>query len=156
MSEVYIVDTTNGLKLAVKEMFSYLENKGPILKSSKEVYIKVNGIDFKKHCYTSPEFLEKLNMSRLKTVISTIPDYEISLHVLKKIKEINPKAKIILTGTRISETLKLYENGADFVITPKVVAGQKLASIIHEGNSKIKDLKKSHMKHLKGIHNSLY
>ncbi len=40
-------------------MFSYLEESEiPIIKSSKEVYIKVNGIDFKKHCYTSPEVLE--------------------------------------------------------------------------------------------------
>ncbi|MBA7503260.1 hypothetical protein ES706_01868 [subsurface metagenome] len=40
-------------------MFSHLEKGGkPILKSSKEVYIKVNGIDFKKHAYTSPEVLE--------------------------------------------------------------------------------------------------
>ena len=59
MTEVYIVDTKQGIKSAVKEMFSYLEKSGePILKSSKEVYIKVNGIDFKKHCYTSPEVLE--------------------------------------------------------------------------------------------------
>ncbi|TFG25821.1 MAG: DUF362 domain-containing protein, partial [Promethearchaeota archaeon] len=36
----------------------YIEESGPILKSSKEVYIKVNGIDFKKHVYTSPEVLE--------------------------------------------------------------------------------------------------
>jgi len=28
------------------------------LKSSKEVFIKVNGIDYKKHCYTSPEVLQ--------------------------------------------------------------------------------------------------
>lgn len=59
MSEVFIVDTTQGIESAVKEMFSHLEKGGkPILKSSKEVYIKVNGIDFKEHCYTSPEVLE--------------------------------------------------------------------------------------------------
>ncbi|MFW9950181.1 MAG: DUF362 domain-containing protein [Candidatus Thorarchaeota archaeon] len=40
-------------------MFSYLEQSGvTLLKSSKEVYIKVNGIDFKKHSYTSPKVLE--------------------------------------------------------------------------------------------------
>ena len=35
-----------------------LKKSGPILKSSKEVYIKVNGIDFKKHVFTSLEVLE--------------------------------------------------------------------------------------------------
>ncbi len=59
MSEVFIVDTTQGIDSAIKDMFSHLEKDGEsILKSSKEVYIKVNGIDFKKHAYTSPEVLE--------------------------------------------------------------------------------------------------
>ena len=59
MPDVFIVDTKQGIKPAVSEMFAHLEKSGePILKSSKEVYIKVNGIDFKKHCYTSPEVLE--------------------------------------------------------------------------------------------------
>ncbi|TFG24999.1 MAG: DUF362 domain-containing protein [Promethearchaeota archaeon] len=58
MTEVFIVDTTQGLKSAVNQLFSNIEKSGPVLKSSKEVYIKVNGIDFKKHAYTSPEVLE--------------------------------------------------------------------------------------------------
>ncbi|MFX0187770.1 MAG: DUF362 domain-containing protein [Candidatus Hodarchaeota archaeon] len=59
MTEVYLVDTKQGIKPAVGQMFSNIEKSGePILKSSKEVYIKVNGIDFKKHAYTSPEVLE--------------------------------------------------------------------------------------------------
>ena len=105
---------------------------------------------------TSPELLDKIKLNKLKTVISTIPEYESNVYLLKKIKGINPKIKVILTGNRISEALKLYEKGADFVITPKVVAGQKLASIIHNGNSKIKDVKRDHIRHLKDVHNSLY
>ncbi len=59
MKEVYIVDTKQGIKSAVSELFSNLaKSSETILKSSKEVYIKVNGIDFKKHAYTSPEVLE--------------------------------------------------------------------------------------------------
>ncbi len=58
MTEVFIVDTKKGIKEAVKEIFLNLEKSEPILKSSKEVYIKVNGIDFHKHSYTSPEVLE--------------------------------------------------------------------------------------------------
>ena len=59
MTEVYIEDTTQGIKSAVNKILSQIENSSlPILKKSKEVYIKVNGIDFKKHTYTSPEVLE--------------------------------------------------------------------------------------------------
>ena len=48
MTEVYIVNTKQGLESAVNEMFNNLEKIEPILKSSKEVYIKVNGIDYLK------------------------------------------------------------------------------------------------------------
>ena len=59
MTEVYIEDTNKGIKSAVNQIFSRIQKSGQsILKSSKEVYIKVNGIDFKKHTYTSPEVLE--------------------------------------------------------------------------------------------------
>jgi len=59
MAEVYIEDTNQGIISAVNQIFNQIEQGGnSILKSSKEVYIKVNGIDFKKHTYTSPEVLE--------------------------------------------------------------------------------------------------
>jgi uncharacterized protein (DUF362 family) len=72
MTNVYIVDTTKGIKLAIDQMFSYLEQSGPILKSSKEVYIKVNGVDFKKHCYTSPEVLEAVIMYLRKNLSAKV------------------------------------------------------------------------------------
>ncbi len=58
MTKVFIADTKKGLKIAVEEIFSNLEKDEPILKSSKEVYIKVNGINFYKYAHTAPEFLE--------------------------------------------------------------------------------------------------
>lgn len=59
MTVVYIEDTTEGINEAVAKIFSQIEKNGQsILKRSKDVYIKVNGIDFKKHCFTSPEILE--------------------------------------------------------------------------------------------------
>ncbi|TFG25823.1 MAG: DUF362 domain-containing protein [Promethearchaeota archaeon] len=60
MTDVFISDTNNGINLAVNELFTNLEKSGPILKVSREVYIKVNGIDFKKHAYTSPEVLKEV------------------------------------------------------------------------------------------------
>ena len=60
MTDVYITETNQGIAKAVDDMFTSLEKTGPILKKTKEVYIKVNGIDFKKHCYTSPAVLEEV------------------------------------------------------------------------------------------------
>ncbi len=105
----------------------------------------------------SPEMLDKINMKKLKLVISTIPDFEQTEFLLKKIKELAPKAKIIVTGSRISEALKLYETGADYVVTPKILAGKKLAGLIHNGGLKeLKKEKKEHLEHLHEIHKLLY
>ncbi|MFH1521527.1 MAG: cation:proton antiporter [archaeon] len=105
---------------------------------------------------TSPELLDKIDMKKLKLVISTIPDYEDSLHLLKKIKSANHSVKIIMTGSRISETLNLYKKGADYIITPKVIAGQELANIIHGEKIDLKKAKRKHLRHLDGIHKLLY
>jgi len=105
---------------------------------------------------TSPELLGKINIRKLKLVISTIPSYEDNLHLVKKIRRINSGVKIILTGERISETLKLYEAGADYVVTPKILAGQELAQIIHGKKFDFKKEKKKHLKHLDEIHKLLY
>ena len=105
----------------------------------------------------SPDMLEKVDLKGMKMVISTIPDYEQTRYLLKKVKEISPRTKVVVVGGRISETLKLYEAGADFVVTPKILAGHKLAGIIHKKkNGDLKKAKKQHLAHLREIHNLLY
>jgi len=58
MTDVFIVETKDGIQKAVNNILFEIEKSGSIIKDSKEVYIKVNGIDYKKHCYTSPEVLK--------------------------------------------------------------------------------------------------
>lgn len=76
-----MVDTKQGLKPAIEEMFSLLKKSQPILKSSKEVYIKVNGIDYKKHVYTSPEVVE--------AVINYLKDIGAKVHVMENSTQAN-------------------------------------------------------------------
>jgi len=92
----------------------------------------------------------------LKLVISTVPDYEDTLHLLNKIKGISPDTKVIVTGSRISESLRLYNAGADYVVTPKIIAGQELADMIHARSTDLKRARSRHLKHLKDIHKLLY
>ncbi len=58
MTKVFISDTKRGVKKAVEEIFSNLEKDGLEIKSSKDIYIKVNGINIYPHVHTSPEVLE--------------------------------------------------------------------------------------------------
>ena len=104
----------------------------------------------------SPELLGKIDVKGLDLVISTIPSYEETLHLLKKIKKISPGVKVVVSGLRISETLNLYRAGADYVVTPKILAGQELARIVHGKKFDFKRAKKKHLKHLGEIHWLLY
>jgi len=105
---------------------------------------------------TSPELLRKINVKKLKLVISTIPNYEETLHLLRRVKRISPSIKVVVIGSRISETLRLYEAGADYVVTPKILAGRELARVIHGEKFDFKRAKRKHLKHLQEIHRLLY
>ena len=58
-NHVIFSDTDNGIDLSVKEIFDYFGGVRALLKSSKDVYIKVNGVDSKKYAYTDPEVLRQ-------------------------------------------------------------------------------------------------
>ncbi len=59
---VVFADTTQGLGKAVKEIFEPFGGAKSLLKKSKDVYIKVNAVDHKKHAYTDPGVLEAVIM----------------------------------------------------------------------------------------------
>lgn len=89
MVKIFITDTSKSIDQAVNEMFSYFESDEiPILKSSNEVYIKVNGIDFKKHTYTSPEVLKA---------------------VIKYLQSINAKIFVMENATQANLTRIVFE-----------------------------------------------
>jgi Kef-type K+ transport system membrane component KefB len=104
----------------------------------------------------SPDMLERVHSDKLKLVISTVPGCEEGLHLLKKLRKNNKKVQIILTSGRISEAERLYEAGADYVIMPKIIAGEELMGLIHSGKADLKDAKKNHLRQIKDIHNILY
>jgi Kef-type K+ transport system membrane component KefB len=142
-------------------MEELLENKDKLLVVDYNPEIIKVLIEKKISCIygdiSSPEMLDKIDVRGLKLVISTVPDYEQNLFLLKKIKEISPKTKVVVTGIRISETLDLYENGADYVVTPKILAGTELARLTHNGEFKnLGSAKKKHLEHIKKIHKLLY
>ncbi|MFW9971953.1 MAG: DUF362 domain-containing protein [Candidatus Odinarchaeota archaeon] len=82
MIKVYIEDTNQGIKQAVNKLFTHFEQDGQIIiKKSKEVYIKVNGINFQKHTYTSPEVLE--------AVITFLKKKEATVYIMENSTQAN-------------------------------------------------------------------
>ena len=67
------------------------------------------------------DFLEELNVKGTKMIISTIKKFDENMVVLKTIKEKHPHIIIILVSNHVQEAIKLYEQGADYVILPHYI-----------------------------------
>jgi len=81
MTEVFIEEINQGIRSAINNILDKIELTSPIIKSSKEVYIKVNGLDFKKHSYTSPEVLE--------AVIQYLKEKDAKIYVMENSTQAN-------------------------------------------------------------------
>lgn len=56
---VVLEDTSTGVGWAVRACFEFCGGAKTLLKSSRDVYIKVNAVDLKKYCYTDPEVVRE-------------------------------------------------------------------------------------------------
>ncbi len=58
-AEVILADTKGGIATAVSEVFEHFGGGGNLLRSSRDVYIKVNGVGPEAHVYTDPKVLRE-------------------------------------------------------------------------------------------------
>jgi len=105
------------------------------------------------------EITDKINLKNAEIVVSTIPDFEDNMLLIRKTRKINSKAIIIIVASRISEGLELYKQGADYVILPKLLSGKRGAELIKKAKRDIfdlRDIRREHIKYLKSVHRLLY
>jgi len=98
------------------------------------------------------DFLDELKISKAKFIASTIPDVDVSMMIVNKVREKSRGAIVIVTARQISEAFDLYTAGADYVILPQLLGGSYVADLMEKaGEDKYKyDLeKKKHIKDLK-------
>ncbi len=95
------------------------------------------------------DFLDELNLEGLTLVVSTIPDIETNELLIETVRAINKKAVIVLRAHTIEDALKLYEEGANYVLTPHFLGGEYVAKMIQHSKSKDKDYRDEKGKHLK-------
>lgn len=97
------------------------------------------------------EFLEELNLSETKLVVSTIPDFDTNLFLVEKVIAKNPKAIVIVLSHSIADAKALYQKGAAYVVMPHYLGAKYASSIIsrfHTTMSKYATVRKNHLKFL--------
>lgn len=83
------------------------------------------------------ETLHHAKIHHAELVISTIPDQILkgtdNERLLKKIRQLCPHAKAIVTADSPQKALELYNRGADFVFIPRIHSSSLVAQIIESG-----------------------
>lgn len=112
-------------------------------------------INKKKSCIygdvTNPEILDKLKLRKLKVIISTVPNENDNAFLLNYVKKVNPNIKVLVTALHPHQAKDLYKKGADYVIVPTILSGEKVSGIIKKvikDKNYTKRLKEKHSKYL--------
>lgn len=97
-------------------------------------------------------FLESLDLSKLEFAISTIPDRDTNILINRAVRGVNPDAAVIVLAHMVSDALKQYDEGVDYVILPHFLGGRYAAQLVinFQGDrDKYSAIRKEHIEHLK-------
>ena len=93
---------------------------------------------------------QRAKLEKAKLVISTVPDIEDNLLLLKQLQHENRKAKIVVLAMEGHEARALYKAGADYVVLPYLAGGRQVAKFLDEDHlEKIEALKTKDREYLK-------
>ena len=77
------------------------------------------------------EMLRELNLRYAKMIISTMPALETNLLLIDEVRNVNKRSIVIVVGSKAEDALRLYEQGATYVLLPHLVGGRVVASMIN-------------------------
>ncbi|OIO63190.1 hypothetical protein COY26_02085 [Candidatus Woesearchaeota archaeon CG_4_10_14_0_2_um_filter_33_10] len=98
------------------------------------------------------EVLERLELNKAEMVISTVPEEQDNLLLIKKTKDVNKKALIFVTANQVEEALKLYDAGADYVILPHLLGGEHVSILLEDFTGNINKILETKLKHIDELH----
>jgi len=98
------------------------------------------------------EIYDKINLKDAEYIISTVPDKQSSVNMIKTVRRLNKSAKIFVTAEQSHEAIDLYEEGADYVILPYTLSGERVADILRialRDKKILEEIKKRHIRTLR-------
>ncbi len=153
----YILFGENRIGFSIMKSFMRLKKKYAIIDFNPERTNKLckRGINCLYGDMSNSEFLDNLKLEKAELIVSTIPEVEINMMLLHKIRGSirrgNSNPIIIVTARQISEAFTLYGAGADYVILPHFLGGEYVSNLIEKFGSNKKEYKKEKVKQLKNL-----
>lgn len=144
----------NRIGFDILESLNKIKRKFLVIDYDPEVISKLSkeGYECRYGDANDAELLDELNFSKAKMVISTIPVLETNLLIINKVKRRNKKAIIAVVSHQIDHAVKLYEEGASYVLMPHFLGGKQFSTMIENHKLSINKFLKekiTHLEHLK-------
>ncbi|MBA2864345.1 NAD-binding protein [Methanococcus maripaludis] len=132
-----------------KERFLIIDYNPKIIKDlSKRGYNSIYGDA------SNLELLNELNFKESKMLISTISDIETDILLIKTILKSNKNAIIIVIAHKIEDAIKLYEEGASYVIMPHFLGSIHASLMIQKYGLNIEEFLKEKSNHMESLKKS--
>ena len=143
----------NRIGFDVLESLEKTKNKVLIVDYNPEIILKLSkeGHNCIYGDVNDSELLNELNLSKAKMIISTIPSLNTNLLLINKIRNVNKRAVISVVSHQIDEALRLYDEGASYVLMPHFLGGKHFSMMIEQNEFNIKSFLKEKTKHLKNL-----
>lgn len=97
---------------------------------------------------TDPEFIEELELKKLKYMVSTIPEHKVNVFLIDKVRQVNKKAIIISISQNREEAQELYNSGATYVLMPHYLGAQYATQLIQRHGLSKKSFDEERKKHM--------
>jgi Kef-type K+ transport system membrane component KefB/voltage-gated potassium channel Kch len=97
------------------------------------------------------DVLERLELGNVRMVVSTVPDAADTSLLIKKTREQNQEAAVIVTASQLNEALQLYTEGADYVVLPHFLGGVHASKLIESFNEDPINIINERLKHIEEL-----
>ena len=97
------------------------------------------------------EIMERINLKKAKLVVSTIDNLQDNKLLIKQVKKANKKLIVFVVAAHVEDALELYDFGADYVVLPHLLGGDKVSFMVEHHAGKVAKLLKEKLKHIKEL-----
>lgn len=137
-------------------LYKHIQNKGSVVIIDENPSVTWALHNEGKHCIygdaSDIDFLEELNVKETKMIISSIKKFDENMVLLKTMKKHNKNLIIILVANYIQEAIKLYEQGADYVILPHYIGVDHTSLMLEEYGFDIEKFMENKEKQIHKLH----
>ena len=140
----------NRIGYSLVKSFKKLKKKFLIVDYNPEIIslLEKEMVPYKYGDASDAELLDEMSMHKVELVISTIPQLETNLLLIRKIRNAGSRTIVIMTSHQIDEAFKLYRAGADYVIMPHFLGGEHASALIEKFGTDISKFIREKIRHL--------